>query len=225
MFIDYVTLLLVNMAAGLAMAAAFVARGWDSPHRRSYGVGFLIVGLVAAIFGGHMAMFWPLPDSYNISHGEMSVLLGSSFLAAAIALLWGLSLVGAAWYMLFAGLVAILMGCRILHMGLTSSPLISGLGFILSGLGAVLILPMVGAKAPKPFRHIVAVVLAVSAVIWAFTAGMGYWWHMSGFTGYRPVVYQERSEAPGGAREGALENAGDSPGSTDDGPAGGDAAP
>jgi uncharacterized membrane protein len=44
-------------------------------------------------------------------------------------------------YAFFAGVAAILVGLRIINLGLTTQSILSGLGFILSGLGGVCATP------------------------------------------------------------------------------------
>ncbi len=64
-FIDYVTLLLVNMVAGYALLAAYVWIGLDDPLNKRWAPGFAIVGLIALVFGAHMTITWPLIGSYS----------------------------------------------------------------------------------------------------------------------------------------------------------------
>jgi putative membrane protein len=92
MFIDYVTLMLVNMVASLAILAYFVYEDFGGHNLQRYVPGFAMVGLIALLTGLHMSVTWPLPHGHNIAFGEMSVLLGVLFLGAAIllsaALIW-----------------------------------------------------------------------------------------------------------------------------------------
>ena len=60
MFIDYITLMLINMAAGLVMLAFYVYLDLDRPNNQRWAPGFAMVGVVALITGLHMTFTWPL---------------------------------------------------------------------------------------------------------------------------------------------------------------------
>lgn len=195
MFIDYITLLLINMAAGLAALACFVYRGICSPNPRPYAAVFAATGLVAVAFGAHMSMTWPIPQVAqmklnltfaNIAYGEMSVLLGVLFLAAALAVALGWSLRPLAVYAALAGLAAIVVGAAIAKMNLTATPIRAGVGFFLSGLGGILIGPLLIWRVPKLYRAFLAMVLLAAAAIWTYTALDGYWSHIERFSTFAP---------------------------------------
>ena len=188
-FVDYVTLLLVNMTAGYCLLSSYVYWGLDEPLDKKWVPGFAIVGLVAIIFGAHMTATWPLPGPFNSAFGEMSVLLGFIFAAAALAIANGWSLVIVTVYAFYAGAAAVLLGVRIVNLGLTQMPALSGLGFILSGLGGVFAAPtLVWLRRNRPFRTLAAIVLGAAAVIWAIIGYLAYWGHMEGFAGWVPLA-------------------------------------
>jgi len=177
-FIDYVTLMLINMAAGLGILAGFLWKDIAGPNRQRWAPAFGAPGLVATVCGFAMIFSWPLPNPYNIAYGEMSILLGVLFLGAA----WGLArqwdLMPLGWYAVPAGAVAVLTGIRFLNLGLTNSPALSATGFILTGAAGVFA-PMVLLKPSERFtRRIGTFVLLAAAGIWAFIACMAYWAHL-----------------------------------------------
>src|SRR3989338_2725931 len=139
MFIDYVPLMLINMAAGLFLLAIYIYQGIDGQKDKGWGAAFLVSGAVAFITGLHMTWNWPLPGSYNVAFGEMSVLLGGLFLGAGLCLVNNWSLIPLGVYAFFSGLASVVVGFRIINLGLTREPLVSGMGFILSGLSGMLI--------------------------------------------------------------------------------------
>ena len=94
-----------------------------------------------------MVFNWPLPGPYNIIYGELSVLLGAFLFMAGLAIHFGWDLLTIGIYALFGGAVAILLGVRIWVSGLTSEPLVAGLGFVVTGATAVLTLP--GSPSPR----------------------------------------------------------------------------
>src|SRR5574340_1813998 len=130
LFIDWVPLLLLNAMIGYVLLAAFVYRGLGEEDRAKWSPGFFIVGTVSLVFGGLMVVRWPLPGPYNALFGEMSVLLGITFLGAGLALAQGWSLATVTWYGFFAGLGAVIIGVNIVLLKLTAAPLPSGIGFV-----------------------------------------------------------------------------------------------
>ncbi|MCJ7729521.1 MAG: DUF981 domain-containing protein, partial [Sedimentisphaerales bacterium] len=92
MMVDYVTIMLINMAAGLFLLGCFVWWDLDTQDKCSWAPAFGICGLVAAVCGFVMTFTWPLPKPYSMAYGEMSVLLGVLLLGTALATAkrWGL---------------------------------------------------------------------------------------------------------------------------------------
>ncbi|HEY3378421.1 MAG TPA: DUF981 domain-containing protein [Armatimonadota bacterium] len=177
-FIDYVPLLLINMAAGLVLLAAYVAFGVHDARGRRWAPGFIMTGAVALAFGTHMALTWPLPGPYGAMFGEMTVLFGVIFLAAGLVLALGGDMVTVAGYAFFAGLAAVLLGVRIVVLSLTQLPLLSAAGFVLAGLGGVGALPFyLWFRNNRVARVLAALVLLAAAGIWALTGYLAYWIH------------------------------------------------
>ncbi len=196
MFIDWVSLLLLNMVAGFCLLAGYVYTGIEDSNQTRWAPGFLIVGAVAVVFGGIIAVTWPLPGPYNPAYGEMSVLLGIIFLGAGVAMAkgWDLSIV--AWYALFAGIAAVIIGVRILELKLTLKPLPSGVGFILSGLGGVFAAPtLLYLRGSRAWRALAAVILLAAAAIWATTAYAEYWINMKRLGDWAPLLMRVAGKA------------------------------
>jgi putative membrane protein len=188
-FIDYVSLLLLNMVAGYFLLSAYVLKGLDDPLDRRWAPGFAMIGLLAFVFGAAMVVTWPLPGPYNSIFGEMSVLFGLIFLGAALSIANGWSLVIVATYAFFAGLAAIVLGARIISLRLTLLPWLSGVGFILSGLGGVFAAPtLVWMRRNVPFRALAALILLAAAVIWAATVYPECWTHPKFFAPWVPLA-------------------------------------
>ncbi|MCL4367861.1 MAG: DUF981 domain-containing protein [Actinobacteria bacterium] len=186
MYIDYLTLMLVNLMAGLFLLAHFIWRGLGSPVQRFWAPGFAMTGFVALITGLVMTFTWPLPSSYNIPFGEMSVLYGTVFLGAALAMGLNWDLLAVATYALFAGIAAIIVGVRVIELGLTTTPIVTGIGFILTGVGGVLALPGLYWRG-SPIPHMVGAAGAViAALVWAFVSYSAYWTHLQDFSKYLP---------------------------------------
>jgi putative membrane protein len=180
MMIDYLTLMLINMSAGLFLLGCFV---WRDLHT-SEDVGrwvpaFAIAGLVAATGGFAITFTWPLPKPYSMAFGEMSVLFGVLLLGLALALTKRWGLLPLAIYAVFAGAAAALLGVRIIEQKLTAMPMLSGIGFILSGACGIFSPLAVWQKHIKELRIIGAIVLFAASAIWTWTGCLAYWLHMA----------------------------------------------
>ncbi len=140
MFINNLTLMLINMVAGFVLLILYIVRGLGSSEQRRWVPGFAMTGLVALLTGLYVIWRWPLPGSYNIAFGEMTVLFGVIYLGAALAMALGGDLLSVAVYATLAGLAAIVVGVRIISLGMTLRPIMSGVGFILAGASGPLLL-------------------------------------------------------------------------------------
>ncbi len=104
MFIDYITLMLINMVGGLVVLGLYVLWPVNKDRANAWGLALALPGLVGLVTGLHMSLTWPIPDSSgireglsnlryaNTAFGEMSVLLGLLLLGAGVALMkrWSL---------------------------------------------------------------------------------------------------------------------------------------
>ena len=191
MIINYITLMLINMVAGLVLLAMFVYQGLDSPNRKQWIPGFGITGAIALVTGLHMIWTWPLSGSFNIAYGETTVLFGILFTATSLALSFGWELIAIAIYGFFAGLAAIVIGLSLIQLELTRNPLLSGIGFILTGLGGVLATPtLLYLRTNRSWRLLGAAVLLAAAAIWAIVGYTAYWGHMSQYVDWQPSTLQ-----------------------------------
>ncbi len=177
-FIDYVTLLLTNMIAALVVLAFFLWWGLGREDSHKWAPMFGISGLIAFVVGLAMTFTWPLPKPYNSAFGEMSVLFGILFLGAAWALARGWSLVSLGIYAFVPGLVAVVLGVRIIHLSLTATPLLSGIGFIVTGCGGIFAGLVLREHRVARLRIIGGIIMLIAALIWVPPACLGYWMHM-----------------------------------------------
>jgi putative membrane protein len=178
MLIDYVSLMLINMTAGLVILTIFIWKDINKENNQFWAPAFALPGLIAVICGFAMTFSWPLPKPYNTAYGETSVLLGILFLGAAWSLAKGWKLFPLGIYAFFAGLVGVIIGIRIINLGLTLSPLLSGIGFILTGSGGIFAELVILNRHRKWLRIIAAVVLIATALFWAMNAYLAYWMHL-----------------------------------------------
>jgi putative membrane protein len=177
-FIDYTTLLLTNMTAGLVVLAFFLWWGLGREDRTYWAPAFGVPGLIATVVGLAMSFTWPLPKPYSSAFGEMSVLFGVLFLGAAWALARGWSLVPMGIYAFVPGVAAIVVGVRIIDSGLTATPMLTGAGFILTGAGGVFAGLVLSEYRVRTLRIIGGVVMLLAALIWVPATSMGYWMHI-----------------------------------------------
>ena len=189
MFIDFLTLIMINLVAGTALLAYYIYKGLDDKDQRPYAAGFGAVGLLGTVLGLVLTFTWPLPGSYNVAFGETTTLFGVVFLATAFALSQGWDLLPVSIYAFFAGVDAVVVGIRLISLNLTQEPIFSGIGFILAGLGGVFAAPFLGfLKKNRTFRLLAAGVVLVTALIWAFTFYMSLWGHMASFAKWLPAT-------------------------------------
>ena len=190
MFIDYLTIIMINLVAGTALLAYYLYKGFEAEDQRPFAAGFGIVGLLGVSLGLMLTISWPLPGSYNIAYGEATTLFGGVFLATAFALYHRWDLKPVAVFAFFAGVYAVIVGIRIISLNLTKEPVISGVGFILAGLGGVLAFPSLGLLKNKTFRLMAVAVLAITALLWAVTFYTSLWGHLDSFKTWVPVLMQ-----------------------------------
>ena len=192
MFIDFLTIIMINLVAGTVLLAYYIYKGIDAEDQRSFAAGFGAVGLLSIILGLVMTFTWPLPGSYNIGFGEATTLFGFVFLSAALAISQGWNLMPVAIYAFFSGVYAILVGVRILDLQMTKEPLLSGAGFILAGLGGVLAAPAHRLLLKyKTLRLIAAILLLIVALLWASTFINALWSHLESFQSWLPATFAQ----------------------------------
>lgn len=187
MFIDYLTLMLINAVAGFVIIAAYLYWGLDDPDQPKWAPAFAAPGLVLLITGLNMVLTWPLPGVYNSAFGEMSVLFGSILLAAGISLYKGWNLLPLGVYGLISGAVAAFFGIAFISLKLSMQPLFTGLAFIGAGVAGVFSGPMLFYRKNKTLRYLGILLLLATAGILALTAFGGIWMHMGAFGKYMPV--------------------------------------
>lgn len=187
MFIDYLTLIMINMVAGTFILAYYLWRGIDETDQRPYAAAFFGVGLLSLITGLHLSFNWPLPGSYNVGYGDTTTLFGIVFLTTGVALWNGWSLLPVAIYAFFAGVDAVIVGIRIFSLQLTKEPLLSAIGFVLAGLGGLGAAPFfLWFRNNRTVRLVGVALLVASALLWAITFYGALWDHMESFQNWLP---------------------------------------
>ena len=189
MFIDYLTLVMINLVAGSILLAYYLWKGIDEKDQRPYAAAFFVAGLVGVVTGFQLSFTWPLPGSFNVAYGDADTLFGIVYLGTAIALWQGWSLIPISIYAFFAGIDAIIGGMRLYSLNLGQEPLVAAVGFILAGLGGVFSFPFLQwFKKNQTVRWIAIAVLVVTAGIWAVTFYAALWAHMASFAKWLPAT-------------------------------------
>jgi putative membrane protein len=190
MFIDYVTLMLINLAAGLALLVGYVYWGLGSSNQRYWIPGFGVVGAIALVTGLHMTLTWPIPGSFNIAFGETTVLFGILFIATSLTLAMSWDLLALGIYGFFAGLVSLVIGFRIINLEAIPISLLAGIGFILAGLGGIFAAPTLYFEKNRLLRSTGAIVLIAATLIFAYIGLTSYWAHLDTFSTWQPLPIQ-----------------------------------
>lgn len=189
MFIDFLTIIMINLVAGTVLLAYYLWQGIDEKDQRPYAAAFFVTGLLSLVTGLQLAFTWPLPGSYNVGYGDASTLFGIVFLGASLALWQGWDLKPVALYGFFAGVDAIIVGARILSLQLGKEPLIAAVGFVLAGLAGVCSFPFLNwFRDNKMIRWLSIAVLLITAAIWAATFYGALWSHLESFANWVPAT-------------------------------------
>jgi putative membrane protein len=184
-FVDYLTLMLLNMVVGLVLFSLFMWRFIEKSPKKLV-PGFLLTGFIALATGLPMTLTWPLPQAYNIPYGELTVALGGLLFVTGISLIAGWDLLSIGIYAFFVGAASIVLAIRFLALNLTNEPVVAFLGLLLTGATAILALPALAMPKQKWLRWLVALAALASAVIWAIVVFPAYWQHMEDFAKYAP---------------------------------------
>lgn len=188
MFQDFIAVMLINLAAGLALLAHYIYVNPEKGTRKSWAAGFFATGFLGLLTSFAMIVMWPLPGSYNVAFGEPALLLSVAFLAAAITLTFEWEPLIPAIYGAFGGLAAIIVGIRLADLHMTQSPTIAMLGYVTAGIGGILVMPALQWRKVRGIAIITAIILGIAAVIWAITGYEAIWGHIADFSKWLPAT-------------------------------------
>jgi putative membrane protein len=186
MFIDFLLLMLLNMTGALLTIAAFLVCGMKEEKPSRWAAPFIITGVIALCCGLRMVWTWPLPGPYNSVFGEMTVLLGGLMLGAGISLAAGWSLLPMAGLAFVAGAAAVATGGWIISLGLTAKPVLSGIAFIITGLGGVFAVLPLAFPRNWVLRYAGAALMVMAAIMWATTSYLTIPAHIENSKHYTP---------------------------------------
>jgi len=188
LFIDFLAVMLVNLGAGLALGAHYLYMKPDKPFRKSWAAGFFAVGFVGLVTSVPMVISWPLPGGYNVAFGEPALLLSMLFLAAAMTLIYEWEPLIPAIYGFFAAIYAVVIGIRLYDLHLTADPLAALAGYLLTGIGGMLVLPTLQWHDNRTLTVVTAIILGLAALVWLYTGYDAGWGHIAEFAKYLPAT-------------------------------------
>ncbi|PSR34287.1 MAG: hypothetical protein C7B46_06055 [Sulfobacillus benefaciens] len=186
MFVDYLAVMLLNVGAGLALLAHYLYVHPDKQYRRSWSAGFFAVGLLGLLTSLPMVLTWPLPGGFNVAYGEPMLFLSMVFLAAAMTLIFEWEPLIPAIYGFFGAIYSIVIGIRIENLHLGSNPTAALVGFLLTGVGGLLVLPAIYWHKNRALTILTAIILGLAALIWLYTGYDAVWGHIADFAKYLP---------------------------------------
>ena len=189
MFIDFLTLVMINLVAGTVLLAYYLWRGIDEEDSRPYAPAFFVTGLISLVCGLQISFNWPLPGAYNVGYGDATTLFGVVFLATALSLWQRSSLIPVSIYAFFAAIDGLIVGVRIWSLQITQEPLVSALGFILAGLSGLGVFPfLMWFRQNKMVRYVGILLLLATALVWGVTFYGSLWAHMLSFAKWVPAT-------------------------------------
>lgn len=186
MFIDYAAVMLVGLGAGFVVLAHYLFRNPEREERQAWAAAFFASGLIGLVTSVPMVLTWPLPSSYNIAFGEPALFLSIAYLGAAITLTFRWEPLLPALFGFFGGLIAIVVGIRIMNLGMTKEPLLTGVGYLAAGFGGCLTLPAINWRHVRWVAILAATLLGLAALIFLFTGYEAYWSHLAQFAKWAP---------------------------------------
>lgn len=198
-FVDELALMLVNLVAGLAILALYVYLAPKGEQQPRWAVPFAMVGFTGVATALPMLVTWPLPGSYNIAFGDAAMFFGIGFLGGAWALAKGQGLQFPSLWSIFGAIAAIVIGIRLMSLGLTKEPAMAGIAYILSGLGGLLVPLQAFLPGNRALRLLVIAVLVIAALLWAVTAYPAYWSHLASFAKWAPATMAKAANTASGS--------------------------
>ena len=188
MFVDYTGVMLIGISAGFVILAHYLYRNPEPDQREPWAAGFFAAGLLGLATSVPMLIMWPLPGSYNIAFGEPALFLSVAFLGAALTLAKKWEPLIPALYGFFGGIMAVVLGIRLMGLGMTQSPALAGIGYIAAGLGGMLTLPAINYRSVRWIALTAAVLLGIAAVVFLLTGYMADWTHLTDFAHWLPAT-------------------------------------
>jgi putative membrane protein len=178
--VNFVALMVVNLALSFMLFAAFIFFGLREVDQRRWAPAFLATGLVQFITGLYMVFTFPLPGVYNQAFGEPSVILGALFIGLWYATANNTGLFPLAIIGFIAAIMPIVIGIQMLNLQLTQRPTEGAIAYILSGLAGLAVLPLYFLREEAWARALAALAAFGAGLAWLITAYTTVWEHLMG---------------------------------------------
>ncbi|NLD73219.1 MAG: DUF981 family protein [Chloroflexi bacterium] len=178
--VNYVALMVVNLALSFMLFAAFLYFGLREVDHSRWAPAFLATGIVQLLTGLHMVFTFPLPGVYNQAFGEPAVVWGALQIGLWYATAHNTGLMPLAIVGFLAAIHPIVVGAQVLNLGLTQRPTEGAIAFILSGLAGLTVLPLYFLRERAWARALAALAAFGAGMAWLITAYMTVWDHLAG---------------------------------------------
>lgn len=181
-FPDYLTIMLVDLAAGLFILTLFLWKLNKPKEYSKYTVGFLMTGFLGLITALPMVLMWPLPGSYNIAFGEPMLFFSIILLAIGFAIEKHWALDSIVIFGVLGSIMAIVVGAQIYNLGMTSSPFFAMGGYVLTGLGGLFAAPLLyypKSRGYKGLLILVTIIFVLAAILWLYIGYSAYIAHLA----------------------------------------------
>jgi putative membrane protein len=179
-----VALSAVLLGFGALACPYFAKEGRVDEKSRAVRIGFSLAlggsGFYLFLTGIMISLTWPFDMSggvYNVLFGGVASLGGLVLMAGAACLGFDVSLRPVSYVAFVAGVYAVVDAFAMFSYGLTSSPLMSGLGYLAFAAPAFLSVPAAHLSGRR-WRLIFAVFAFVFAVAWMYMAASFTWAHL-----------------------------------------------
>ncbi|MCW1294068.1 MAG: DUF981 domain-containing protein [Candidatus Parvarchaeota archaeon] len=178
-FPDYLTIMLIDLAAGLFILTLFLWKLSKPKEYSRYTIGFLMTGFLGLITALPMVLSWPLPGSYNIAFGEPMLFFSIILLSIGFAIEKHWAFDGIVIFGVLGAIMAIVIGAQIYSLGMTSSPFVAMAGYVLTGLGGLIAAPLLYYPKNKGLLVIATILFVLAALLWLYIGYSAYLAHLA----------------------------------------------
>ncbi|MGC8516809.1 MAG: DUF981 family protein [Candidatus Acidifodinimicrobium sp.] len=178
-FADYLTIMLIDLAAGLFILTLFLWKLSKPKEYSRYTVGFFITGFLGLITALPMVLTWPLPGSYNIAFGEPMLFFSIILLAIGFAIEKRWAFDSIVIFGVLGSIMSIVIGAQIYNLGMTDAPLFAMVGFVMTGLGGLFAAPLLYYPKNKGLLILASVLFILAALLWLYIGYSAYIAHLA----------------------------------------------
>lgn len=178
-FPDYLTIMLIDLAAGLLVLTLFLWKLSKPKEYSRYTIGFFMTGFLGLITALPMVLMWPLPGSYNIAFGEPMLFFSVILLAIGFAIEKHWAFDSIVVFGVLGAIMSIVIGVQIYNLGMTNSPFAAMGGYVLTGLGGLIAAPLLYHPKNKGLLVTATVLFVLAALLWLYIGYSAYFVHLA----------------------------------------------